>query len=70
MSCTREMRPTPMAPTLICLLGAYWPKTDDGTMVGKPATAAAPAAVFRNLRLEIPLLARLVMASAPYASEV
>ncbi len=36
MSCPREMRPTPMAPILICLLGANCPKTREGTMVGKP----------------------------------
>ena len=34
----REMRPVPIAPTLIRLLGAAAPRTDDGTMAGKPAT--------------------------------
>ena len=50
MSCPREMRPTPMAPTLMRLLGAYWPNTLDGTMVGNASAAAAPAPVFRNAR--------------------
>src|ERR1039457_5126003 len=43
----REMRPFPMAPTLMRLLGAVCPNTEDGTMAGKPATkeleATAPA---------------------------
>src|SRR6266702_8641287 len=46
------MRPTPMAPTLMRLLGAIWPKTDRGTMVGNPATTTAPDAVLRKLRRE------------------
>src|ERR1700760_2936472 len=50
MSCPREMRPTPIAPTLMRLLGAYWPNTLAGTIAGKLATAAAPNPVFRNLR--------------------
>ena len=37
-----------MAPTLIRLLGADAPKTLEGTIVGKPATARAPTEVFRN----------------------
>src|SRR5579862_4039855 len=49
MSWPREMRPAPMAPTLMRLLGAYWPKMRDGTMAGN-ANAAAPAVVFRNSR--------------------
>src|SRR5216683_4366647 len=48
-SWTREMRPTPMAPMLMRLLGESCPKTLDGTMVGKPAAAAAPSDVFRNV---------------------
>jgi hypothetical protein len=32
------MRPLPMAPMLIRLLGAFCPKTDSGTIVGKPET--------------------------------
>ncbi len=44
-----------MAPILTLLLGDIWPKTDDGTIVGKPAAAAAPRVVFRKLRLEGPL---------------
>jgi hypothetical protein len=43
------MRPTPMAPTLIRLLGESCPKTVDGTMVGKPAAAATPSEVFRKV---------------------
>src|SRR5260370_15433813 len=48
-SWTREMRPRPMAPMLMRLVGASCPKTLDGTMVGKPAAAAAPSDVFRNV---------------------
>jgi hypothetical protein len=40
------MRPTPIAPTLIRLLGAFSPKTLEGTMVGKLMAAAAP--IFRK----------------------
>src|SRR5579863_181707 len=50
MSCPREMRPTPMAPTLMRLLGAYCPNTEAGTMAGKPRAAAAPRPVFRTER--------------------
>jgi hypothetical protein len=52
MSCTREIRPTPMAPILMRLLGANWPKTLAGTIVGKPIAAAAAAPVFKKLRRE------------------
>src|SRR5580698_7022483 len=45
----REIRPTPMAPTLMRLLGDSCPKTLEGTMVGKPTAAAAPREVFRNV---------------------
>jgi hypothetical protein len=34
------MRPVPIAPTLIRLLGAVDPKTEDGTIAGNPAAAA------------------------------
>src|SRR5262249_49322201 len=34
----REMRPVPMAPTLMRLPGDVAPNTDEGTMAGKPAT--------------------------------
>jgi hypothetical protein len=34
------------------LLGAYCPKTLDGTMVGKPMAAAAPRLVFKKPRRE------------------
>ena len=37
MSWPREIRPTPIAPMLIWLLGACAPSTEAGTMVGKPA---------------------------------
>jgi hypothetical protein len=30
------------------LLGGIWPSTDDGTMVGNPATASVPALFFKN----------------------
>src|ERR1039458_26690 len=51
-SCTREMRPTPIAPMLIRLLGAVCPNTLDGTMAGNPVMAAAPSPVFRIDRRE------------------
>src|ERR1700723_280161 len=54
-SCTREIRPTPIAPTLIRLLGAICPNTEEGTIVGNPALAAAAIEVFRKLRRETPL---------------
>src|SRR5215470_15950016 len=47
-SWTREMRPMPIAPILMRLLGAFCSKTLAGTMVGKPAAAAAVMAVFKN----------------------
>jgi hypothetical protein len=56
MSCPREMRPVPMAPTLIRLLGAVAPKTEAGTIEGKPRTVVAPtpwAAMPRAFRREI-----------------
>src|ERR1017187_2634093 len=56
----REMRPTPMAPTLMRLLGAICPKTEDGRMVGKPTAAVAAAAVLRKLRRETALLRCMV----------
>ena len=52
MSWTREMRPTPIAPTLMRLLGAYCPKTEEGRIVGTPIAALAATPVFTNLRLE------------------
>ena len=56
MSCPREMRPTPMAPTLMRLPGEVAPKTDAGTMAGKPvatdaAAAALPAAEMNERRV-------------------
>jgi hypothetical protein len=44
-----------MAPILMRLLGANWPRTTEGTIVGNPIAAAAPTPVFKNLRLETPL---------------
>jgi hypothetical protein len=32
------MRPVPIAPMFILLLGAFLPKTEEGTMVGIPST--------------------------------
>src|SRR5512146_3511289 len=61
MSCPREMRPTPMAPTLMRLLGAYCPNTVAGTMVGNPTTAAVLKLFFRKLRREIPVFRLLLM---------
>ena len=50
----REMRPVPMAPTLIRFDGDAAPSTDDGTIDGKPLAttdAASPdPAVARNVR--------------------
>src|SRR5580704_18313286 len=59
------MRPTPMAPMLMRLLGAICPKTDAGTMVGKPATAVAAVAVRRKLRRET---LRIVFIASPLYS--
>src|SRR5262249_35126781 len=51
------MRPLPMAPMLMRLLGAYAPKTEEGTMVGKfiLVDAATPPiiAVFTKVRRDI-----------------
>src|SRR5687767_9075291 len=56
-SCPREMRPVPMAPTLMRLLGDVAPNTEAGTMAGKPAAtddATIPLpAVARNRRRSI-----------------
>src|SRR5688572_10084898 len=50
------MRPVPIAPMLIRLLGAADPKTDAGTMAGNPAatdeTAMPLPAALRNSRRE------------------
>jgi hypothetical protein len=37
------MRPHPIWPMFILLLGAFFPKTDEGTMVGKLFKAIDPA---------------------------
>src|ERR1700677_3715120 len=57
ISCTREMRPTPIAPMLMRFEGASCPKTLDGTMAGKPATATAPRPCLRNFLRDCPVLA-------------
>jgi len=44
MSCPREIRPTPIAPTLIRLLGDVLPKTVAGTIAGNPAATVVAAA--------------------------
>src|SRR5215831_7443145 len=49
-SCPREMRPVPIAPTLMRLPGENAPSTDEGMMAGKPATAATLPASPRNWR--------------------
>jgi hypothetical protein len=43
------MRPTPIAPTLIRLLGAFRPNTFAGTMEGKLNTTEVPNAVLAVL---------------------
>src|SRR5436305_4546989 len=63
-SWTREIRPTPIAPTLMRLLGAYCPNTDGGTIAGNPAIAAVAPAVRRKVLREI-ASRRLLMAFPP-----
>src|SRR5262245_20718749 len=49
---SKPLLPTPMQPVAIRLLGAFWPKTDAGTMVGAArATAAADFTKSRRLTL-------------------
>src|SRR5437867_8917419 len=72
-SCPREIRPFPMAPTLILLLGAVAPSTDAGTMAGKAAAASEEppipcAAVNNSLRRGISFRRRWVMAHPPARS--
>src|SRR5690606_8765860 len=43
MSCVLEILPVPIAATLIRLLGAFLPKTEAGTMVGKLPIIRPPA---------------------------
>src|SRR5580658_606732 len=64
-SWTREILPMPMAPTLICLLGAICPRTDAGTIVGKPVMAATCREPFTNCLLEGLLLDLLFICRAP-----
>src|SRR4051794_40979464 len=68
MSWPREMRPAPIAPMLMRLLGDADPKTDAGTMAGKPAAADATAAALptddrndRRVRLGAPALAMNIL---------
>src|SRR5262249_60818578 len=57
MSWPREMRPVPIAPTLIRLPGDVAPKTEAGTIAGKPPAGAdpnvAPPAAPRDFRREV-----------------
>src|SRR4029078_8345408 len=57
-SCTREIRPVPIAPILIWLLGAFAPSTDAGTIDGKPAATdearRPPPVVAMNSRRDVP----------------
>jgi hypothetical protein len=57
MSCTLDIRPVPMAPTLMRFDGEYLPSTRAGTIVGKPiatvARAAPLAVVVMNLLLDM-----------------
>jgi hypothetical protein len=46
------MRPAPMQPMLMRLLGAYCPNTEDGTIAGNPMAATAPRPVFKKPRRE------------------
>jgi hypothetical protein len=41
-----------MAPTLMRLEGAYWPKTVEGTIIGNPTAAAPARPACKTLRLE------------------
>jgi len=55
------MRPLPIAPMLMRLLGALAPNTDEGTMLGKPlrssdAAAVPTKAVFTNVLRETDFL--------------
>src|ERR1700733_5791822 len=65
MSWPREMRPTPMAPMLMRFDGASWPKTEEGTRVGKTMTAAAPRPVFKNVLRVCVVVAILARSSGP-----
>ncbi len=49
---SEPMRPTPMQPMLILLLGALAPRTEDGTIMGKANVAPVAIAPFRNPRRE------------------
>jgi hypothetical protein len=65
------MRPVPIAPTLIRLLGAFAPNTDAGTIAGNPvrtdeAPSALPAEV-RNCRREV-LCGMRVLRSITYGT--
>jgi hypothetical protein len=47
ISQSRAILPAPIAPTFTLLDGAYFPKTEAGTIVGAPANIAAPAVPFK-----------------------
>ena len=65
MSWSREIRPVPMAPMFSRLLGAFFPITLAGTMVGNPMVAtpvATPALTVpdrNDLRLILDICKRL-----------
>ena len=49
ISWSRAMRPHPIWPIFILLLGAFFPKTDEGTIVGTAMLSAAVLiALFKN----------------------
>jgi len=50
------MRPTPIQPIVILLLGALAPSTEEETIVGKAKPVVANAVLFRKSRRDIKLL--------------
>ena len=47
-SCAREIRPLPIAPTLMRLEGAAAPRTDEGTIAGNPGRRGRGQRLFRQ----------------------
>jgi hypothetical protein len=47
------MRPTPIQPTVMRLLGAPAPKTEEGTIAGRAKPAPTAAEVLRKSRREM-----------------
>ena len=45
-SCDWAILPNPICPILILLLGAFFPNTEDGTIVGKTAVPTAVAVAY------------------------